>query len=259
MGRSHLVIWRSRFRELLSDGELDIQNFIVMTRGVEDSLEQFPLSLDSSPHELSRWDLVESSKHYAGTREIAKQLNIRHPKCYGGGESCDWVMSTDFLVLLRDTSGRRRLLAISKKPDDLSHLSKRTRQLFQIEKAYWCTRGVIWILITPAVYREDVADTLRRSAPWIYNEPAGESALERVSILVHRYASHSFQYTLGQAAREFGDLEIAQCALWQAIWTGRIPVDLRRGWRPHIPLDLMDQHNFHALNPVASGRSAWTS
>ena len=42
-GRSHLLMWRHRLRELLSDGELGEQLFATMLQNLDDSLEQFKL------------------------------------------------------------------------------------------------------------------------------------------------------------------------------------------------------------------------
>jgi hypothetical protein len=52
-------------------------------------------------------------------------------------------------------------------------------------------------------------------------------------------------------------MEAAQRALWQAVWTGALPVDLRRGWRPHVPFRVISHAAFWDLNPIAARRSAW--
>jgi hypothetical protein len=62
-----------------------------------------------------------------------------------------------------------------------------------------------------------------------------------------------------QLADELGSLDLAQRAVWQSIWRGELPIDLTRGWRPHVPLKLVSPAKFAEFNPILSRRSAWSN
>ncbi|MCL4759559.1 MAG: TnsA endonuclease N-terminal domain-containing protein [Rhodocyclaceae bacterium] len=255
-GRSHLLVWRGRHRELLSDGELIAFFFTTRVLGPNDDVrEQFPLSLDSAPHELAAYDARFASLSRPGTLDIAADLGIPHPQCRGGGQCAPWVMTTDLLLMRRAADGKPSLLAVSCK--DRTPLSRRTTELLQIEQAYWTRRGVAWLLLTPHLYETLVAQTLQRTWPWALGTPVDSRALEAAYAAVHRWYGHSLTFTLQRITDALGDSDVAQRALWQSIWSGRVAADLRRGWRQHIPLRLLPQADFDALNPVLSGRSAW--
>ena len=68
IGRSHLIVWRDRQRELLSDQEWSGLNFAGLVPNLVDLTEQFPLSQDSSSHELSRWHVGFETNQFPGTR-----------------------------------------------------------------------------------------------------------------------------------------------------------------------------------------------
>lgn len=255
-GRSHLVAWRGRHYELLSDGEHIAFLFAVPHLATNDDLrEQFPLSHHTAPHELAAYDARYAGTDHPGTIDIADKLGIRHPKCSGGGRSAPWVMTTDLLIMRVADDGTRSLHAISCK--DGSKLSKRARALLEIEREYWKQRGATWMLLTPDLYHLLVGRTLQQTYPWALSAPAPESALTVAERVVSISAGRSLSYALQRISDVLNDMQLAQQALWQTIWWGRSPVDLRRGWRPHIPLVPMDSSDFKALNPIASGRSSW--
>ena len=255
-GRSHLQLWRGRHRELLSDIERVTFFFSTMLPDVVDIREQFPLSREQSLHELSAYvsGLVPASQ-YPGTIDIAKELLIKHPRIHGGGRSADWVMTTDLLLTLADPNGRPQLLAVAVKPDDANNKS-RTQKLLSIERVYWEKRGVHWLLITPEMHGTMVSDTLRNSAAWAMGAQSDNEHISFAASSARKYIGKSLSETLRYLAAEFCDMDVAQRAFWQAVWCGQLPLDLRRGWRPHEPIILLDAASFQALNPVASRRSA---
>lgn len=255
-GRSHLLVWRGRHRELLSDGELIAFFFATRLLAPGDDLrEQFPLSLGTAVHELAAYDARFASLSHPGTLEIAAELGISHPQCHGDGLHAPWVMTTDLLLMRRAADGKRSLLAVACK--DKGTLSRRSEELLRIEQAYWSRRGVAWLLVTPHLYEPLVAQTLQRTWPWALGTPACNRALELACAAVHQWYGHSLTFTLQRITDGLGDSDVAQRALWQSIWAGRLAADLRRGWRQHIPLRLLPQADFDALNPILSGRSAW--
>jgi hypothetical protein len=256
MGRSHLMMWHERQRELLSDGEWVGLLFSTMIGDLADVREQHKLEPEGGPHELALYDVRYGGQNFAGTLAIAKNLGFKHPRVNGDGISDDWRMTTDQVLVLRRPSGDLELLAVAYKPNN-SELTKRNRQLLAIEKAYWDARGVVWILITPELFSEPVGVTLRRAAPWGLGTTVSTSDIAVAVHAVNQTLGHTFTYTLDSITRVLGDKDLAQRAFWQAVWSGVLPMDLRTGWRPHLPIKLLSPDDFASLNPVISRRTSW--
>jgi hypothetical protein len=256
-GRSHLMMWRGRQRELLSDGEWVAILFSTMLPDLRDVREQFLLSLEPAPHEMSSYDFrFWGSRTYPGTLEIARRLGIKHPRVYGDGLSEPWPMTTDQLLFIGNPDGSGDLVALARKPS-IAKLTKRDRQKLSIEKEYWAARGVCWLLLTSELFEESVGLTLRRAAPWALGEPVPPMNRKTAVDIVNATLGYSLSYVIGQISLELGDDNVAQRAFWQAVWTGQLTLDLRRGWRPHEPISLLTFKEFSALNPVWARRSAW--
>ena len=230
--------------------------FSTMLNNLMDIREQHKLSPEDGPFELALYDVRFGGKDYPGTRAIAKQLGFKHPRVNGDGTSDDWKMTTDQVLILRRPSGDLELLAVAYKPNN-SELTKRNRQLLAIEKAYWNSRGVTWILITPELFAESVGLTLRRAVPWGLGTAVSTSDIAVAVHAVNQTLGHTFTYTLDSITRVLGAKDLAQRAFWQAVWTGAILMDLRTGWRPHLPIQLLSPADFAALNPVLSRRTSW--
>jgi hypothetical protein len=164
------------------------------------------------------------------------------------------------VLVIRPPSGPRQVLAAAFKPAGWEG-SRRQWELLQLERVYWQRRDAEWLLITPAVYDPDVVIHLRRIACWAL-APAVSSELRQLACAVARaHPSASLTQVL-QRVRFLGgeqavDMQQAQRALWQAVWCGELPVDLRRSWRPHLPLKHISPEAFADLNPIAARRSAW--
>ena len=256
MGRSHLMTWRGRQRNLLSDDEWVVSLFTPLTPGVEDLREQFPLSLDSGHHELGAYDVQLGKPGFPGTLEIARQLGYRHPRVNGNGRSAPWVFTTDLLFTLVDETGSRKLLAVACKPTANQEESK--RKLLAIERAYWAARNVEWLLITPDQYFEVVELTLRNSFVWGLGEPVCDEAKTEAANLARELEGFSLTHVLDRIDEALGKgREFAQCAFWQSVWSRALPLDLRRGWRPHLPVEFLSASTFLSFNPIASRRTAW--
>lgn len=257
-GRSHLVAWGDRPRELLSDLEWVVLMFVTMLKNiVVDVREQFPLALNDRPHELGDYDVRARTSGHPGTLALAKALQIKHPRVRGEDGFGFWIMSTDLLVTLRDPSGRSFLLALACKYDSDAQ-SRRAHELLSLEREYWATRNVEWLLITPALFDQSVALALRRVTPWAFDSEAPDAHLDEVARVVSAFPGRSFTFLIRHLAQSLGDMASAQRAYWQAVWIGKVPIDLRRGWRPHLPPALLSPAAFKGLNPVACRRSSWT-
>lgn len=255
-GRSHLQMWKGRQRELLSDGEWVGLFFAVSIKNLVDLTEQFPLSLEDGQHEMAAYRADTPPSRHPGTLEIAKRLGVKHPKTNEKGLSADWVMTTDFLLTIQLSSQKLELLAVAFKPSaDLKN--KRTKQLLEIEREYWLARGVTWLLITPELFDQRVALRLRDTMPWALGIAVPESELITAAAISHGLQGHSLTYVLNQLTANFGDDDHAKRTFWQAVWCGKTPLDLRRGWRPHLPISLLSESDFMSLNPIVSRRSSW--
>ncbi len=255
-GRSHLQMWRHRQCELLSDHEWVILLFVLMLLKLMDVREQFPLSHEEAAHELGTYRADVGDQRFPGTLAIAQKLGFRHPITTEGKESENWVMSTDFLLALRNETGAIELLAIAVKTEEESR-HKRKRQLLAIEREYWRVRGVTWLLITPALYDAEVGLNLRMQMPWMLGDPAPESAQQAAADSVRRFPGRSLTFVLNQLTLTLGDIDLAQRAFWQAVLVGKIRMKLLRGWRPHQPVIVLPEADFVAQNPIALRRSAW--
>ena len=255
-GRSHLQMWADRQRELLSDKEWIGFFFAVSMKFLFDLIEQFPLSLEGNFHELSKYVVDAFHSTLPGTIELAKRLRIRHPKTTEKGRSSEWVMTTDFLLVLKLASGKLELLAVAFKTDE-DFAKKRTKELLTLEREYWTARGVTWLLITPALYDKRVELRLRDTMPWALVNPVPGAELIIAAAMVLEHQGRSLTYVLEVLTSKFGDDDYAKRAFWQAVWCGKIPLDLRRGWRPHQPIVLLSEDEFRSLNPIASRRSSW--
>lgn len=261
-GRSHLFRYRDRLRHLLSDGEFRIQLFITMLPGLEDVLEQHRLDVEDAVHPqcafFSRPDLT----HFPGTAAVAQQLGLRHPICRGKSKNglvpdkVLWTMSTDFLVVTRSSAEALQFLAIACKPEWES-LTRRKRDLLRIEREYWVARGIPWLLITPELYDEAAGQMLARTGCWALNEPAPSHHVQIAASVARQSSWASVTDVIHAIQLRVGSKEHAQTTLWQAVWSGKLPIDLRRGWRPRVPLKHISEDAFWQQNPVASRRSAW--
>jgi len=256
IGRSHLLTWRGRLRELLSDGELGQQLFASMLPNLDDCLEQYKLSTEASPHLLAAYGFGSDSEFFPGTVELAKALGIKHPQVYGDGATELWRASTDLVLVRRTPSGHPDALALAFKPADWRP-TRRAWQLMRLEREFWLRRNVEWLLITPALYDERVALTLRRTGCWALDAEEPDETRRLATAIARECPFDSLTRVLERIAVHTGSMESAQRATWQAAWRGDLPVDLRRGWRPHTPLALLPGSDYLALNPVASRRSAW--
>lgn len=256
-GRSHLLQWRGRLRDLLSDGELGVQLFAAMLANVDDCLEQYKLSPEDSPHPLANYGERDSEALFPGTSRLADELGIKHPKLSDANGTVPWVPTSDLVVVFKAVGGARHLLALAFKPNDWE-TRPRTEQLLRLEREFWFRRDVPWLLITPRQYEATVVLTLRRTACWALADDVSSDYRQIACRAARANPFISVTQIIDLLQAQLPSLEIAQRALWQSVWSGELPIDLRRGWRPHLPLRQIGSDEFVAQNPIASRRSAWT-
>jgi hypothetical protein len=255
-GRSHIFTWKNRQRDLLSDGELGQQLFATMLPNLDDSLEQYELSPTPCMHPLAAYGEGDLTTLFPGTVELAKELGIKHPKLSEKGKTIPWHLSTDLLLVFKSANGKRQVLALAYKPDDWKS-KRRTCELLSLEREYWERRGIQWLLITPKLSDVLVVLTLRRISCWALADEVPVELRHLATRIALEHPNDSLTTVLEKIQMPAGSMELAQNALWQAVWNGELPIDLTRGWRPHVPLKVVTSLQFAAFNPVASRRSAW--
>lgn len=95
-----------------------------------------------------RHDILDIREQFAllpweETQMIARTYDIPHPRYPKTGTPI--VVTTDLVLTLRRPTGRK-IVAVSVKPK--GKLSKRNLQKLLIEKVYWQSRGITWLLVT---------------------------------------------------------------------------------------------------------------
>lgn len=259
-GRSHLLNWRfDRLHHLLSDLELVAFGFATMLPGVIDLREQFPLAHDEHAPELTAYQVDGSGQGAPGTLQIADDLGHRHPTVRKGDTHEPWVMTTDFVLTLKNRIGRTELLAISVKAvEDLSN--DRKLQLLRIEREYWRRQDVFWLLLTPELYQALVANAVRVGMPWTVGQPdVGDTLQTACSAMATDIRGLTALQFLNLMGGRLGlDRHAAQCVMWQCIWSGSLPINLARPLRLNEPLELLTPDAFWRQNPIASRRTAWS-
>lgn len=254
LGRSHIQQWRGRQRELLSDRELVAFFFSTMHPHVADIREQFPLNQQPGRHELSAYK-VGVGGNFAGTEILAQRLTIKHPALREKKSVTQWVMTTDLLLTLKAPDGLS-LLAVSVKPAKVWQ-SPRSKELLSLEKAYWSERSVPWLLLTDEEYEPLIGDLLKGTSAWALEKTESPQLIHWLRTRARNFHGRDLPHILREVSHYCGCSEMAKCAFWQAVWSGAVPFDLRRGWRPSAPFSLLTHESFYALNPVYSRRSAW--
>lgn len=130
-----------RIHQLLSTLELDYLYLLDWFEDVIDIREQYPL------------DLKE-------TIALAKEADISHPPRSNPGEPI--IMTTDFLVTVRQSIGTKEIARTIKYSKDLTN--KRVLEKFEIERLYWKERNIDWGIITEL----DINKTLVKNVKWLY-------------------------------------------------------------------------------------------
>lgn len=129
----------NRQHELLSDLERNYFYFLEFSEAVSDIREQYPL-----------FPLQE-------TLLIAKELGIQHPKNPQTQEPT--VMTTDFLITIKDDKGEVRDIARTLKYKK-ELLKERVLEKFEIERVYFERHGINWGIVTEKEVSSVVAHNL---------------------------------------------------------------------------------------------------
>lgn len=215
-GRSRKVqgVKVNRLHHLLSDLEYGYLLVTEFSPEVLDIREQYPILPQST------------------AQSIAHALNIRYPTY--PGTKLPYVMTTDFLLTIRQPDGSTRLAARTLKYTDSLKSGKGlkgTLEKFQIERAYWNDRGVDWNIVTeknvPATLIQNL-DWFRKSAflqRHLQQRPLIESFLEELSRI------QAYQWPLDRVLRHIaGALFLpytdAKAMFMHLVWHKYVLLDL---------------------------------
>lgn len=135
----HLGWKTQRIHHTLSEHERKYLYYLEWNDMVVDIREQYPLL------PLSR------------TEEIAQQLGIKHAHLDG----VPVVMTTDFLVTLKTPNG---LIDVVRTVKPASKLTKRTLELFEIERRFFTEQGIDWKI----VLGNKLPKNLISNIDWVY-------------------------------------------------------------------------------------------
>ena len=248
----------NRSMDYLSDSEFATFCFMTMLPDVHDVREQYPLCLDEHPCDISKYLANKLSISSQGTLKVAEGLGFSHPVVKKGAEKVYWSLTTDLLITINHQQNGFKLVAISVKDISPSLLSERQKELLAIERQYWASQGVSWLLITPEVFCKSVVATLKSYAAYAISDTS--VGVELITA-VTKFLPHIDNMPLSKALKFIEiNLEIsqsiAQKIFWQGVWKGLIPINLRRKVTPFTPIHLISHEDFWQQNPIAVGRTS---
>lgn len=251
IGRSGRYVIDNRQVHTLSTVEYTAVLFATMSKDVVDIREQFALNLDPANHELNAYDDTYG-RFYPGTLEIARALGIKHPLIQDGSKK-SWRMTTDILITL-NTNGVLSLIAVSCKTRPPEN--RRTKELLLIEKEYWRSRGVEWLLFTPDIYERGFANTLRSFRKLALSGNAGKALTLEIVEELNR-GNYSYAELIVTFLASGHSIENIQNAFWNGFWFGDIPMEVRVRFEPMRKIRLISKDEFLLKNPIYSRRSSW--
>lgn len=248
VGKSTILYFKGRQLHFLSRGEVLCFLLATMMKDFLEAREQFPLSLESSEHEVTVYTESSPDKFYPGTRQIAESLGIKHP-------ADPWVMTTDLLISI-SLGSVVQLIAVSYKPK--LPISKRKLDLLRIEKAYWESRGVEWLFITADLIGRSFSNLLLNFRIFALDESVElnhelmRDMMSRINAVAETYSQFIQHYVnLGYKS------QIAKKAFWSGYWYGWIPLKVIGRFDPCAPLETMTTAEFLQLNPILNRRTSW--
>lgn len=134
--------WKTnRIHHFLSKLERSYFYVLEWSDSVVDIREQFPLNR-------------------ADTLEIAANKNIKHPE--DPTSKIPIVMTSDFLITIKDEHGKREIVRTIKPSKELEN--KRVIEKFEIERSYWEERGIDWGIVT----EKEIPENTIENVEWLH-------------------------------------------------------------------------------------------
>ncbi|SOC41745.1 TnsA endonuclease N-terminal domain-containing protein [Ureibacillus acetophenoni] len=130
-------------------------------------IHQFLSKLERSYYYVLEWNdcVVDIREQYPLTRDdtwiIANEKGIKHPT--DPKSQIPIVMTTDFLITIKDSKGTRHVARTVKPSKDLEN--ERIIEKFEIERTYWESRGIDWGIITDNEIPKDMVENVE----WLHS------------------------------------------------------------------------------------------
>ena len=185
-GRSHRLpsVVHGRVVHLLSDLELATFYLFDWSTLMVDIREQFPLNIDD-------------------TVALAEKLGIRHPQYKGILQ----VMTTDFLIDMRDGTENKRFAISVKYSSDLE--DKRVIEKQELERQYWESKGIIWFIMTEKEIPAILVKNIRWLLPHMYSyELTNEDQIQifqQIHYAFETYPVNKVSYLMAQLDKAHGE------------------------------------------------------
>lgn len=141
-------------------------------------LHQFLSTLERDFFYTQEWldSVIDIREQYPLAREdtisIASKKGIKRP--VDPSTEVPIVMTTDFLITVKTSSGRKFLARTIKPSKELENI--RTLEKFEIERTYWEQRGIDWGIVT----EQDLPKNIIANVEWLHSSyfQIGEVPLE---------------------------------------------------------------------------------
>ncbi|MBA1279154.1 transposase [Pseudomonas stutzeri] len=168
----------------------------------------------------------------SAAQSIANSLNIAYPVY--PGTKVPFVMTTDFLVTLRQPDGSERLVARTIKYTESfasGRRLERTLQKLKIEREFWKNRNIDWNVVT----EENIPATLSSNLDWFRKGATLKRELQQraliVSFLDEVKSMREFQWPLDRMLKSiakslFIPYSDAKNIFMHLVWNKNIILDL---------------------------------
>ena len=143
----------------------DVPSSGVSTRGKgwkTNRIHQFLSKLERDYFYVLEWNdaVVDIQEQYPLIREdtwfIANEKGIKHPT--DPKSQVPIVMTTDFLLTIKISTGTKQVARTIKPSNELEN--QRTIEKFEIERAYWESRGIDWGIVTEKEIPKDMVENV---------------------------------------------------------------------------------------------------
>lgn len=204
----------NRLHHLLSDLEYGYLLLLEFSEQVVDIREQYPLLPQST------------------AQSIANSLNIAYPVY--PGTKVPFVMTTDFLVTLRQPDGSERLVARTIKYTESfasGRRLERTLEKLKIEREFWKKRDIDWTVVT----EKNIPATLSSNLDWFRKGATLKRELQHRELIVNFLdevnSMREFQWSLDRMLRSIANslflpYSDAKIIFMHLVWTKNIILDL---------------------------------
>lgn len=161
-----------------------------------------------------------------GIQVLAKHLGIKYP--FIPGTKTPVVMTTDFLLTL-NTDGIISYLAVAVKPSEELR-KRRVCEKLDLERVYWQSLGIEWVLATEI----DLSETVNDNLVWISSVLKGhdnylenfDTSLLNLNIEPRTYSIQALLSLVSDLLMI--DLDEAKFIICKAIWQQKLEIELNQ-------------------------------